>query len=234
MGISVHAYALRLHLVFRLLCAQRHLHLQEMQWHFDSFLRRCVKVTSRSINWKMGLEEGFNVQIGYMRRKIQDKRAAGEATEEMVYDKLIRAMKMDSLFCSGRKIHTFYPETLKSCSTLSVTILTSNKLQQTVWTLCLNSVISGPAPGNVTHPSPSHLALAFMPFSVLFFLVLFFFAHANTHKYWVKCKTWWSSWFLMYHDFCTLCLCANLTVLHDAVALVGRKMQRPQKWLKNA
>lgn len=169
MGISVHAYALRLHLVFRLLCAQRHLHLQEMQWHFDSFLRRCVKVTSRSINWKMGLEEGFNVQIGYMRRKIQDKRAAGEATEEMVYDKLIRAMKMDSLFCSGRKIYTFYPETLKSCSTLSVTMLTSNKLQQTVWTLCLNSVISGPAPGNVTHPSPSHLALAFMPFSVFFF-----------------------------------------------------------------
>lgn len=116
MGISVHAYALRLHLVFRLLCAQIHLHLQEMQWHFDSFLRRCVKVTSTSINWKMGLVEGSNVQIGYMRSKIRDKSAAGEATEEMVYDKLIRAMKMDSLSCSGRKICTFYPKTLKSCS----------------------------------------------------------------------------------------------------------------------
>lgn len=57
---------------------------------------------------------------GYMRSKIQDKRTAGEATEEMVYDKLISAMKRDSLFCSARKICTFYPETLKSCSTLSV------------------------------------------------------------------------------------------------------------------
>lgn len=62
----MYAYALRLHLVFRLVCA-RNLHLrEEMQWHCDSFLRRCAKVTSRSINWKMGLEEGFNVQIRHM------------------------------------------------------------------------------------------------------------------------------------------------------------------------
>lgn len=81
----------------------------------------------------MGLEEGFNVQIGYMRSKIQDQRAAGEATEDMFFAKLIRAMKMDSLFRSGRKICAFYPETLKSGSTLSLTMLTSNKLQQTVW-----------------------------------------------------------------------------------------------------
>lgn len=36
----------------------------------------------------------------------------------------------------------------------------------------------------------------------------------------------------MYRDFCTLRLCANQTILHDAVALVGRKMWRPQKWQK--
>lgn len=36
----------------------------------------------------------------------------------------------------------------------------------------------------------------------------------------------------MYDDFSTTC--AKLTVLHDTAALVGRKMQHPQKWPKNA
>lgn len=62
----------------------------------------------------MGLEEGFNVQSRYVRSQIQNKSAVGEATEEMVYDKLISHENGFTFLLSPEKSAHFTQKLLKA------------------------------------------------------------------------------------------------------------------------
>lgn len=63
--ISAHAYALRLHLAFKWLCWEEFAFVRDTLTFFNSLLGSRVKVTPKSINWKLWLNKEVSVQLGW-------------------------------------------------------------------------------------------------------------------------------------------------------------------------
>lgn len=63
--ISPRAYALRLHLAFKWLCWEEFAFARDALTFFNSLLGSRVKVTPKSINWKLWLNKEVSVQLGW-------------------------------------------------------------------------------------------------------------------------------------------------------------------------